>query len=241
MALPQAEGCIVKIFESQEALLHLYLRLNGYFTTSFIVHSAVRGSIETQVDALAVRHRFNAEPERLVEPSPFLDPTDGLTDLLVCEVKGGRDLEFNVALREDIDAVRSVVRWAGLFPGDALPALAAEVQELLQPGVAAARGRQGVTVDRVRVRALLCCPERDSGAATDPWFLAGSELFGFVTSCLRPTEARASCSTQYDLSSWGSWLQPVVAYFKAIPRGQVGNPEGLYESTVGLKARAKSA
>ena len=45
----------------QEALVHLYLRLNGYFVSGFIVHSSDHGKNKTQIDALAVRHSFNSE------------------------------------------------------------------------------------------------------------------------------------------------------------------------------------
>lgn len=64
--------------EVQEALLSLYLRLNGYFITSFIVHSSEFGKNEAQIDALAVRHPFNAEPQREVDTSPFLAHEDGV-------------------------------------------------------------------------------------------------------------------------------------------------------------------
>jgi hypothetical protein len=53
----------------QERLLHLYLRLNGYFVSGFIPHSHEHGKILTQVDALAVRHPFNCEPKRGIEPT----------------------------------------------------------------------------------------------------------------------------------------------------------------------------
>src|SRR5947208_601368 len=73
----------------QESLLHLYLRLNGFFVTGFIVHSPVRGNLRTEIDALAIRMGYHAEPERLIVPSSyFLGPAEGKIDLLICEVKG---------------------------------------------------------------------------------------------------------------------------------------------------------
>ena len=78
----------------QEPFCFSYLRLNGYFVSSFIVHSPERGKNITQVDALAVRHAFNREPNRVVRSSGFLKPKG--TDLLVCEVKSrGEPLQFN--------------------------------------------------------------------------------------------------------------------------------------------------
>ena len=71
----------------EEELLQLYLRLNGYFVTGFIVHSSIHGRNKTEVDALAVRFPYNAEPERGLGPSPLLEPSATLLDLLICEVK----------------------------------------------------------------------------------------------------------------------------------------------------------
>jgi hypothetical protein len=57
----------------QEALLQLYPRLNGYFTTGFVVQSPDWGRNKAQIDALAVRLPLNREPERLLGSSPFLE------------------------------------------------------------------------------------------------------------------------------------------------------------------------
>ena len=59
--------CISKS-EIQVALLNLYLRLNGYFVTGFIVHSPELGRNITQLDAFALRNPFNSEPERVAFP-----------------------------------------------------------------------------------------------------------------------------------------------------------------------------
>jgi len=58
---------------TQENLLALYLRLNGFFLSGFIVHSDVPGANITEVDALAVRFPYNAEPEREIGPDPLLE------------------------------------------------------------------------------------------------------------------------------------------------------------------------
>lgn len=53
----------------QENLLNLYLRLNGFFITGFIVHSPELGKNRAEIDALAIRLPYNDEPERVIKPS----------------------------------------------------------------------------------------------------------------------------------------------------------------------------
>ena len=48
----------------QEDLVALYLRLNRFFVTRFIVHSPVYDENRTEIDGLALRLPFNSEPER---------------------------------------------------------------------------------------------------------------------------------------------------------------------------------
>ena len=82
----------------QETLLHLYLRLNGFFVTGFIVHSPDHGEWD-EIDAMAIRMRHHCEPDKVITPSAFLDWEQGCIDLLICEVKsGGQPLKFNEAL-----------------------------------------------------------------------------------------------------------------------------------------------
>jgi hypothetical protein len=52
---------------TQEDLLKLYLRLNRFFITGFIIHSPDLGKNRTEIDALAIRLQHNAEPERVVD------------------------------------------------------------------------------------------------------------------------------------------------------------------------------
>lgn len=96
-----------------EALATLYLRLNGYFTTSLILHSQKQGQNQGEVDCLAVRHPHHSQRERDVKTSKFLAVPTEQVDLLVCEVKsslGG--LVFNESLSQELP---SLLRWAGTF------------------------------------------------------------------------------------------------------------------------------
>src|ERR1700722_1957421 len=98
----------------QEMLVSLYLRLNGYFVTGFIVH-ADRG-VRTEIDVLAVRFPRHKEPEREVPPSSYLEIPTANIDFLVGEVKGtSGNANFNIRFRENPHAVRAVLHRFGAF------------------------------------------------------------------------------------------------------------------------------
>ncbi len=221
----------VRESETQEALVHLYLRLNGYFVSSFIVHSPELGRNLTQIDALAVRHRFSVEPERLVARSPFLAQPKPATDLLICEVKSrGQPLQFNESFRESEDAIQAVLRWTGLFDGVDIPSLAGALKALLQPNTPRDHSQIGIDgPGGVTLRPLLCSPERSNSRSNQPWFIPGSEIFLYLGECLNPAEQRPSCSTRYDFNLWGTALAPLVRYFKQQPPGNPGILQGLYQ------------
>jgi len=212
----------------QEALLLLYLRLNGYFVSSFIVHSCEWGRNITQIDALAVRHPFNREPDRVVRPSDFLKPKG--TDLLVCEVKSqSQPLQFNESFRKNDAAIRNVLDWAGLFDQEETARIARDLKPLLRPSTPASEAERGVPGPReTTVRPLLCSPERRSCRETQPWFLCEREMFSYIAECLNPEAKRATCSTRYDINLWGSSLAPLVRHFKGLPPGDQGSLQGLY-------------
>lgn len=212
----------------QEALVHLYLRLNGYLTTGFIVHARAAHGDKTQVDVLAVRNAWNREPERAIDPSPFLRPVPALTDVLICEVKGGsQPAHFNGTLLKDAAAVNSILRWAGLFESDEIvSSVASRLQPLMRAACPAGQASEGALEGSVRVRALPCSPEK-TGDSRGRWLLTHAELFGYVTECLNPREPRG-CAVRYDFLHWGPWLAPVVHYFKGREPGDTGDIELLY-------------
>jgi hypothetical protein len=207
------------------------IRLNGYFVSGFIVHSPEHGRNITQVDALAVRHKFNREPNRGIGPSPFLKPKG--TDLLVCEVKSRYEpLHFNESFRNSDGAIRDVLRWAGLFDEEETIRIAHDLKPLLQPCTPAREAEMGVPgTGETIVRPLLCSPEKRSRRENQPWSLCGSEMFSYIAECLNPKAPRDACSIRYDINLWGSSLAPLVRYFKELlPPGDHGEIKYLYKS-----------
>jgi len=198
----------------------LYLRLNGYLASGFIVHAPLGESRtnRTQIDALAVRFPNNQEPEREVEPSEYLQVSRNRIDVLVCEVKGGRlgSLQFNDALRNDSRAVKSILRWIGLFPDAEVEALVDPVSQVLQP----LKERTPDTFPcheppcrDYRIRGILFAPDRRAPRRNQVRYICGDELVGYIWRCIQSDARRSECSTKYDFGLWGPYEQ-IIRFFK---------------------------
>jgi hypothetical protein len=209
----------MKKYNLQETLVSLYLRLNGYFVSGFIVHAPGDGGEgnRTQVDALAVRFPYNSEPERQVRPSEYLQLSTELTDILFCEVKGGKaPLQFNHGL-QDSAVVRKVLRWIGAFDPEQVEGLLQPVREILSPREADTR-RTFRTVScqerKCQIRAMLFALDRPAPRPNQTRYVPGQEIVGFINSCLRTHAPREACTTQYDFGLWGGLYEPIVRVIK---------------------------
>jgi len=211
----------------QEALVTLYLRLNGYFTTGFIAQSATAGRVTTELDVLAVRLPYNAEPERIIGGAEELNRWDGGLDFIIGEVKSrGQSLQFNDQARTEL-AVSKFLQWWGHLSAEEVAAKTPAVQAILQPlpGATAAP-----TVDcprDARVRAILFSPERPSRRPGQAWFIPGPPIFRYIWQCLHPVVPRETCATDYGPGQWGVALAPIVGYFKDAARTEPGTLEDL--------------
>ncbi len=197
----------------QEDLVALYLRLNGYFVSGLILHSAVHGKNRAEIDAIAIRLPFSCEPDRTVVSDPKLQTSDSRIDLLLCEVKShGQNVRFNEPLTRDITVLESALRWAGIAPAPAVPGIAAELSIHLK----ARSTEQPATVlvsTTAQIRAIIFVPETENRRNNQPWCIDGNTMFNYIEKCLAPVEPRDTCSVQYDLTSWGRF-EYLVKYFK---------------------------
>jgi hypothetical protein len=215
-----------KIFE---ALCVLYLRLNGYFTTGLIVHSPEWGKNYTEIDCLAVHHPNHIQPDRGIEPSPFLALRNDRIDLLICEVKSIPDeVAFNERLWSDPVVVERILQWAGIISNHDIPRVVEQLRQVLREGLKAISAKDGVLTKDTRVRGLLCCPAATIAELPHGWCLLGPEILRYANECLNPTVKRETCSTRYDFILWGSCLNPIVAYFKSLEPGTSPSLEELY-------------
>jgi hypothetical protein len=112
--------------EILEALVELYLRLNGYFCIrNYLQHRVSRFGLETESDLLAIRmpHQREVLEDGWEQPNDkalVLREDQGLVDCVIAEVKDP-SVEFNKSLRRADGVLRIVagMRMFGIFPEDA--------------------------------------------------------------------------------------------------------------------------
>jgi hypothetical protein len=220
----------------QEALLRLYLRLNGFFYTGFIAHSPYDGRVRTEIDALAVRFPEHAEPERVVIDDPSLELSNHDIEFLICEVKSrGQALQFNPALHESSEAAASILRRLGCFSPEEVQSLVPAVQQALIPQrepkriIRFVHSPEILEARRFRIRGLLFSPERESVRSNQPWYVGADMVFPFISSCLSPEVPRATCAVNYGAGQWAE-LTPLVEYFKKKPVSELGSMEKIYQA-----------
>ena len=197
-----------------ERLISLYLRLNGYFSDGFIVHSEKKGNVLTEIDLIGVRFPNHSEHERQEPVSPILAPPMDKTDIIICEVKSGTNKpNFNAALTKDGYRIPVIIRRIGILPEKLVPDVS---MRLYKEIISFSEGEKSkVVVDDVhpdiQFRCILFSPEL---MEDDETYINGTEIMNYIFRCLCPVKNRSKCSTKYDLGLWGSQYADLVTYFK---------------------------
>jgi hypothetical protein len=219
----------MKKSQVNEALVGLYLRLNGYFTTGLVVHSNEWGSNRTEIDCLAIRLPNHRQPDTGIDSAPFLHLRRNCLDLLICEVKSSpKSLEFNEKLRDESEVLEYVLKWAGVLDSGDIQKVADSLRRILKDGFRGKLAHVGILEGHVRVRGLLACVSASKAEPCNGWCLLGSEILRYANECFNPPHRRLTCSTRYDLQLWGSWLGPIVEYFKGLKNGEEPSLNALY-------------
>jgi hypothetical protein len=225
----------------QERFVKLYLRLNGYFTTGFIVQSENRG-IETEVDIIAIRFPYNEQTEREVKNSGYLQIPPDAIDIVIGEAKmRTRTLQFNDPIRNDPNRDenwRKMLKWIGLFSEDEVHHLIPQLIDVIQtknnhtlqefPYVV-----HGGKFGTVILRPIFFAPDRRAPGRNQLRYVHGEEMVGFIWKCLNPEAQRKYCNTNYSVDVWGEYMD-IVDYFKKRHKAklEICAMDDLYEEFV---------
>ena len=220
----------------QEMLVHLYLRLNGYFASGYIVQAP--NGVATELDVLAVRFPRHEEPEREILCSDHLGIAADRIDFVVGEVKGGAaNVNFNARFRNNPAAVRSVLQRFGAFPCGEIDLAVAAVPQLLDP---AHLRRAGVFPEmeitlwgdagshRAKLRFIPFATEQTRPTGSARPYIFQDDMIGFVWDCFRPERRRVLCDVRYNFELWGHQFVQMVKYFKDTNRATSGTVDDLY-------------
>ena len=94
-----------------------------------------------------------------------------------------------------------------------MPIVATQLLDQFQDNVSTERVKEGVVVNSIRIRPMLCYPSTsdDFGGR---WVLTGIEIFAYADICFRPEEARVTCSTNYGCAQWGFPFTRLAQFLK---------------------------
>jgi len=221
----------------QETLAELYLRLNGYLVSGYIVHAAHRNA--TELDVLAVRFPRHEEPEREIPCSTHLAIPADRIDFLVGEVKSGSGaINFNTQFRNNPTSIRSVLQRFGAFPCAEIERVLAAVPHLLDPTHLLRPGSfpeidialwPEANTQRAKLRFILFAAEqtRPTGGARP--YIFSDDILGFIWDCFRPETRRPRCDVHYNCDLWGPQFVEMVKFFKHPARTDPGSIQDLYK------------
>lgn len=221
----------------QETLASLYLRLNGYFVSGFIVHANDR--TRTEVDVLAVRFPKHQEPEREIQCCPRISIPANHVDFIVGEVKGGHGpVNFNVRFRDNPGSIRTVLRRFGAFEDPEVERVTAAVPALLDPtyllkaasfpAMDVATSPQPDIIVPAKLRFVPFAAEQDRPKDRARPYLFADDLIHFVWQCFRPEQQRPLCDDGYNYELWGPQFTTMVQHFKDPARQSPGTVADLY-------------
>jgi hypothetical protein len=204
----------------QENLSTLYLRLNGYLTTGFIIHKN-QNNISGELDILAVRFPNHKQDDTKHNSSEFLEVPQNI-DLIIGEVKSsGKSLQFNNCLRttEDVNVIwTKILKWVGILEEKDIEKILPDLIQLVQTKENSQLSYlKSVSLElgigRISIRPIIFSPERNNINNADK-FITWNELNDFIWMCLCPDENREICGTRYDFTAWGTDLYQIVKVYK---------------------------
>ncbi|MCZ4221933.1 hypothetical protein [Pedobacter rhodius] len=204
----------------QEQLATLYLRLNGYFTTGYIIHSDEK-KIEGELDILAVRFPLHNQYYTEHNSSKFLEISSNI-DIIIAEVKSkGQPLQFNHCLKqkETLEPLQKLLRWTGVLADDKIDDIATELNSLVQTKensqLQSFRSTKFIETNfgKIAIRPILFSPEKININNADK-FINWTEINDFVWLCLCPEDIREKCGTRYDFTAWGQSFNEIVRAYK---------------------------
>lgn len=211
-----------------ESLVRLYLRLNGYFQTGLISHSAVHGNNATEIDILAVRFPHHSQPERVVGFCTALNPSKTNIDIVIGEVKS-RNVVFNDPLKTGHPLAdrnwTQILNWIGLFDPNEIKNLITQLKACADTNSSLIAGIEGNSVHgTVKIRPIIFSIERRASNNNPKSYISGDEVIDYIWDCLCPVVSRVDCSTVYPLGNWGPEFEDIVKYFKDRNVANIGKP-----------------
>lgn len=209
----------------QENICKLYLRLNGYFTNSLIIHSPgeSKGN-RTDIDLLGIRFPNHKQTDRGFDYDEKLEIDCKCIELIIGEVKGQEeDLKFNKSIRQKYpdEIIKKLFNWVGMFSDIKLESVIEDYRNLIQTKeVYNAEDRFDKTYSinggTVRLRPIIFGVDRDNLKPNQLWHITGKMMIDFFWRCFKEEIECRDCQLKYDYKLWGAEFEPIIRYFKEL-------------------------
>lgn len=223
----------------QESLVAMYLRLNGFFTSGHIIHANTENTAireKGDIDVFAIRLPYSREPETGVLSSSYLDVQNGKLEIIIGEVKSGKEpLQFNDSIREQSNLHR-VLRRSGFTENeDILQNIAQSLSSRMVPQPI---NRPENRIEEIfaphddilyptRIRPILFHLGRQCPRSNQVWFVGYEEIMNDIWRRLRPELQPETCQRAYDYHLWGPIYDVIATYIKDEQRTEPGTPDEL--------------
>lgn len=215
----------------QENLVALFLRLNGYFTTSLIIHSEKDSEVSGEIDIIGVRFPNHKQSDRNVKSDSKLEMPKDKIDIIICEVKGGKSqLKFNDFLNDKKNVIK-LLEWVGVVNSENIHSVADKIINAIKVSeVQNCEPFPKIEIGDYCIRLLLFAPDKIKPRNNQRNFISGSDMINFCWKCFRPDNIRETCSTNYkSINNWGEQFEKLVGYFKNHDKSTVGTIKDLYK------------
>jgi hypothetical protein len=211
-----------------EILVKLYLRLNGYFQSGLISHSAEWGNNATEIDIMAIRFPSHNQTEREIHFCPILSPSSTSIDIVIAEVKAS-SVTFNNPLKYGhplADKIwNQVLNWIGLFEQEEITNLLPTLKAKADTNTSDLNGIEANSIfGVVKIKPIIFSIESVISNSNPKAYINGEEVIDYIWLCLCPDAKRENCSTIYPMSNWGLDFEPIVEYFKSRNESGDGKP-----------------
>ncbi|ABS12842.1 MULTISPECIES: hypothetical protein [Brucella/Ochrobactrum group] len=199
--------------EPLEKLVGLYLRLNGYFLSKYIIHSPKSGTVRGEVDWLAFKGAHHSQSHVGDSGCDFLSLKEKHNDIIICEVKSSASSDFNKSLKST-ENIKDILSWIGVVSDRDIDSLAEKVSKLVSRDVDKIEAQLGIVYQNYVFRPLLAIGVDSDRDFEKRWRLNTGIIFNFIKKRLATENHIPSCSRNYGASQWGDDYKDLIDWFK---------------------------
>jgi len=202
-----------------EKIVNLYLRLKGYITTNLIIHSDTQGSLNSELDILAIRMPFHLQIDRQVDLIDYLESSTESIEIIIADVKNTTDinsLKFNKGLRTNNESIEKLIDWIGIsnVKNDLIDKFRYSLNlNKLSKNNGYEIFNETTSIGNFTFKFTFFCPSLPIWNGKGFKYVHGDEMINFIWECLNTKNIVDSCSRKYNFQNWNNY-EEYIRFFK---------------------------